>query len=140
MPKQKSEAGIRRIFRSKLLLSVEVLVLILMSVALGREVLLRYTIEREIAQLKAEFQELEQKNINLDQLISYFQSETFQEEEARTKLGLQKEGESVVILPQQTSEEVILSSNNGDLRSTTEAKRNPTKWWQYFFGSSHINT
>ncbi|MFC1688016.1 septum formation initiator family protein [Patescibacteria group bacterium] len=133
MKKIRQEASFRRLLRSKLLLSIEVVLLVLISMALGREIVQRYTIEREIAQLKSEFEELEQKNVDLEQLIGYFKSETFKEEEARTKLGLKLEGESVVLLPE-SSQEVELSSNDEKATTTDQTTNNPKKWLKHFFG------
>lgn len=133
MKKIKEVASLRRILRSKFLLSIEVVLLVLISMALGREIVQRYTIEREIAQLKSEFEELEKNNVDLEQLISYFKSDTFKEEEARTKLGLKLEGESIVLLPE-ASEEVEYSSNDENEMFSSKTTNNPKRWLTHFFG------
>ncbi|HCJ52414.1 MAG: hypothetical protein A2898_04655 [Candidatus Kerfeldbacteria bacterium RIFCSPLOWO2_01_FULL_48_11] len=133
MRKEHTDHSINGLLRSRLFLSIEILVLILVGVALGKQVGQRYAIEREVNQLRAEFEELEQSSLDLKRLIGYFQSDTFKEEEARQRLNLRKEGESVVLLPEG---QVVERSSNGDLTSNEQGRgSNTRRWWQYFFGT-----
>ena len=127
------EAVLHRLLRSKLLLSVELLFLVLIGVALGKELVQKYTIEREINQLKEEYANLEKQKVDLEQLVTYFQTDSFQEEEARTKLGLIKPGENVIILPQQNSEDRTASSLTTDESVSLSQSSNPQRWWSFFF-------
>ncbi|MFA6908442.1 MAG: septum formation initiator family protein [Patescibacteria group bacterium] len=128
------EAVLHRLLRSKLLLSVELLFLVLIGVALGKELVQKYTIEREINQLKEEYANLEKQKVDLEQLVTYFQTDSFQEEEARTKLGLIKPGENVIILPQQNGEDrAASSSSTTDESVSLSQSSNPQRWWSFFF-------
>ncbi len=128
------EAVVRRLLRSKLVLGVEAVILILIAIALTKQVTQRYAIDRDVARLKQEYQELEKSKGDLEQLIAYFQTDEFKEEEARTKLGLSRPGESVVVLPG-TSIEVQRTNQDGQSVSSTD---NPHRWWSLFFGRSTI--
>lgn len=78
------------------------------------------------AQLRVE--ELEKKNLELKELKEYYQSEEFVEEQARNKLNLAREGETIVILP----------PNVGELVGWEEEKEpqevpNWKRWLKLFF-------
>jgi cell division protein FtsB len=68
-------------------------------VSLSRDILrlLRAADELKLAAQKVE--ELQKEGESLTQKKNYYQSETFIEEEARNKLNMAREGETVVILP-----------------------------------------
>jgi Na+-transporting methylmalonyl-CoA/oxaloacetate decarboxylase gamma subunit len=56
------------------------------------------------------------------------ESQFFVEREAREKLGLGREGESVVLLPDQPA---AISSQSSEV--VTEKKSNIQMWWELFF-------
>ena len=86
-------------------------------------------INNEIQILQRQIYDLEDHNIQLTELIKYFDSESFAEKKARTELGLIKKGESVVIVPP-TGEEI----KNEDVDSHEQDNAsNIKKWWNYFF-------
>jgi len=81
---------------------VQILIIIVgigLIVNLSRDILrlLRAADELKLAAQKVE--ELQKEGESLTQKKNYYQSETFIEEEARNKLNMAKEGETVVILP-----------------------------------------
>ncbi len=81
---------------------VQVLIIIVgigLIISLSRDILrlLRAADELKLAAQKVE--ELQKEGESLTQKKNYYQSETFIEEEARNKLNMAKEGETVVILP-----------------------------------------
>jgi len=120
-----------RILRSRLFLIGGVAMLVLVSIALSKEVVRRYAVNREINQLKKDVEDLEKRNAELSDLIQYVNTEDFQEKEARTKLGMAKPGEKVVVIPdvpeQQPEEGTINTPAN------LEEMSNPQRWWNYFF-------
>ncbi len=124
-----------KVLGNKTVIFIGVAVLLLLSVALGKELLRRYEVNREVKQLESEIAELEQRNLDLDDLIDYFNTNSFTEKEARQKLGMQKQGETTVILTESqnanspTGEQGIESNQN---KSIT----NPQRWWQYFFSTN----
>lgn len=125
-------------FRSKLVIIFEVLILVVLASALGKEMIRKYQIESEINELQNEVSRLEDNNIELNSLITYFQSDSYKEEQARLKLGLQREGESVItVLGVATGED---SDSSQDLATNNSANEdivfNPQQWWDYFFKNS----
>jgi hypothetical protein len=102
----------------------------------GREFARDYVIQKEIVELTAKKMAMEEKNLALSELMFAVQTETFIEQEARTKLGLSKPGETTVVFPPDgissesatipTEEELVFLPNSAALA-------NPLKWWYYFF-------
>lgn len=123
----------KRILSSKLLFIVMLIILIFIIFALSKEIIRRHQIDKEIESMQKEVEKLEDKNNELSNLTDYYNTEAFKEKEARKKLGLVKEGEKSVALPESrkntTSEESIKEQ---------EQKSNLTnsqKWWNYFFAN-----
>lgn len=115
-----------KIFHSKLFLAA---MLILLAAVFGLELKQwreRQVINREIEHLVAEQQDLEQKNLDLEQSLQYFSSDPYREKLAREQLGLRKDGEIVVNFPRLPENSPV--DNNQQL-----APGNPQKWWEYFF-------
>lgn len=74
-------------------------------------------------------EKLRTENESLKKELSFKKSDQFAEEEIRDKLGLAKEGEMVVILPNEGNDE---RPTTNDQRSN---KPNWVKWRRVFFGS-----
>lgn len=136
MKNQKEQSFFSRLMKSRLMIIGEVVVLLLISFALGQEVIRKYQIEGEISDLQAQTEQLEQNNVELQSLISYFESDSYKEEQARLKLGLQRSGEKVVtVLGVETdirAEQLQNSAND----ALVDARTNPIRWWDYFFNQS----
>ena len=134
--KYREKMSPKRFFSSKLFLLLALVLLILIVLAVGKGILRRYQVNREIKALEVEIAKLENNNQELGELIEYLNTDFFAEQEARLKLGLSKEGENVIVVPDNDSSIVSL-----DIFSNKEynekASSNPLKWWQYFFG--HIS-
>jgi len=132
-----------------------ILALIWLALGAGRESYRKYQLTKEIKNLKAEISKLEGGNQQLNNLIEYFQDESYLEKEARLKLNLTKPGEKVVIVPESGSaqeapfQEDSLADNNQDrdfnegiaglnpslvkTNQTESETPNWWKWWEYFF-------
>jgi len=119
-----------RILSNKTVIVIGLIILVFLSIALGKELLRRYEISSEIEQLETEIADLEQRNLDLDDMIDYFDTNSFVEKEARTKLGLQKEGETMVVLPDNESSKEAVDIAKAE---TEKAQTNPQRWWNYFF-------
>lgn len=126
------------LFQSKFVLVFEVLVLVLISAALTKEMVRRYQIRSEIERLQSDVARLEKSNKDLNSLISQLNSESYKEEQARLKLGLQKPGESVVIVLGESTEgsssfsgQTVATQQESE--ATQEKTSNPQRWWNYFF-------
>jgi cell division protein FtsB len=124
-----------RILGNKTVILIGVVILVFLSVALGKELLRRYEVNQEIAQLEEEIAQLEERNLDLDDLIDYFNTNSFAEREARQKLGMQKEGETTVIFPE--SDQSTNQQSDGDsVDSVDKNLSNPMRWWNYFFNKT----
>lgn len=134
MPKtQRSSFGTKLFDSRALLLGGAVLVVLFVS-AFAKEFLRRYEIQREIAALEQEAASLEARQTELRGLVEYFQSDAYKESEARERLGFQKEGESVIIIPN-AEEAPHLITPSSPTETSAQTERNVEKWWNYFFQS-----
>lgn len=126
---------LRILYDQKFLALAGLLIIILISFPLAKNTSKRYNIAKEVRELEGEINELDLKNKDLRQLITYLESDQFVEEQARLNLGLKKQNEKVVVIKES---EVAFS------RETLPANRaarvpgydnfsNPRKWWNYFF-------
>ena len=102
---------------------------------LGKMVWQNYQVNQQIRNLENEISEIETSNEKLSDLISYFQTETYKEQEAREKLGLVMPGEKVLVFPEDENKE-----DEGDIVSTITKEEdkeenlpNYKKWWNFFF-------
>lgn len=104
------------------------------SIASVREYMTRHAVTEEIKKLEANVKELEERKTSLLATLEYFQSPLFQEQEAREKLGLTKQGETVVVLPEVrvVEPEIPAKSQNNQIETSAA---NPVRWWQFFFGA-----
>lgn len=115
-------------FYSQFSIVLGIFILVFISVSLAKEIVRRYEVSREISALKSEIQRLESRNTELNQLISFFSTEEFLEQEARTRLNLQKIGEKVMIIPD------VRKLGEEEIKSNLELSlSNPARWWNYFF-------
>jgi len=130
---------LKRLLRLRVLLLVNVLVLGFLAVSFGREFVRSMEIERDIRGLQERVASLQAKNLEITELSTAFQTESFIEREARLKLGLKRPGEEVVVVHAPTSdastpaaaaatpEQIIAEARE------LEPVANPVKWWYYFF-------
>ena len=108
--------------------------IIVLGVALTKELIRKIQIHRQIEQLETEIASLESEHADLTNMIAYFNSSSFQEKEARTKLGLTAPGETMAVLPDTTDSSTMATA--GDARTSAEVsdiRTNPQKWQDYFF-------
>lgn len=91
----------------------------------GKELKKRYEITREINELQEQIKSLERTNKDSAELVKYLKTIEYQERQARSLLGLQKQGEFAVNLPFQEVENATTE--------TTKQESNFRKWWNYFF-------
>lgn len=120
---------------------IGLVILVLISIPLARNVSQRYKINKEIKDLEAEIQVLEKQNSGLKNFVEYLGSEQFVEEQARLNLGLKKNGEEVAVV--KTDGDKKDASQNKttetrdvfDIKTVSEPKKisNPLKWRNYFF-------
>lgn len=119
-----NQSWLHRFLRSGLFLICLAAVLALIGIGLGRELLRDRSIEKQIASLQAEAKRLEGRNTELLELSTKLKDPEFVEREARTRFGLQKPGESVIVVRTPTSSPATPPS---------VAISNLKAWWLYFF-------
>ena len=118
----------RSLLTSKALLAVACAAMVMTVGAMIREGQRRNMVAKEIRAMQDEVTRLEQQRNRLGDLIRSAESPEFLEREARLRLGLQKPGESVLIIPE---------AGGGGAEpgtSTTPApSSNPQRWWRHIF-------
>ncbi|MBU0636840.1 MAG: septum formation initiator family protein [Patescibacteria group bacterium] len=130
------------IFNQKTLALLGLIIIILISFPLIKNVRRNNKINQEIRELEKKITNLENRNLNFKNLISYLESNQFIEEQARLKLGLKKEGEDVTVIKNNLNPEnnnlTASSSNIFNITGLTKEKliepaNNPQKWLKHFF-------
>jgi cell division protein FtsB len=107
-------------------------VLIFVMVITARIFVQKRVVDREISKLQTQMEKIKKDNEQLSSLVQYLDTPEYQEKEAREKLNLQKDGEHVVVLPQ-----------NGDVASAQEQQNTGAKpsnyklWFNYFFNNAN---
>lgn len=125
--KPKSKSG----WKSRVFFLVLLIVLLFIILNFSRGCQKSRRINQEISGLKNEIGQLEKDNLELKELITYFNSTAFLEERARLDLGLKKEGEKVVVLTDLAKKE--LAEKKTEAAAAEKPRSNPQKWWRYFF-------
>ncbi len=115
------------ILHNKLLQILIILVGVALIVNLSRDIIRLLHSADEIKQAAQRVEELEKEKESLTQKNEYYQSESFVEEEARDKLNMAKEGETIVILPPNIKE--ILGTSSSQL---VEPPPNWRQWLNLF--------
>jgi cell division protein FtsL len=133
----------QRILYSQLVIIIGIVIIVLFSVGISKKMYRQHQINIEIAELKKETEKLEKNNQELYSLIDYLKSDDFLESEARTKLGLMKNGESVTVVSDDIkildkSDNFENKTNQNNIKYKNKQKTveisNPEKWLSYFFG------
>jgi len=120
------------------------LVIFLISFPLAEKVSKQYKVNKEIEELKMEIAEVEGKNSDLKNLLTYLDSDQFVEEQAKEKLNYKKEGEEVVVIKKQgdleefpkaasAGSENIYDVKGFDGAAEVKNEINYKKWINYFF-------
>lgn len=93
------------------------------------------SIQKEIDVLKHEADKIRRENETLAQKIAYLASPDFQEQEAKQKLGLRRQEESVVALREQAVLPETLSESPQEVMAirVPDMRPNYQKWWALFF-------
>lgn len=97
-------------------------------ITLSRDIFRLLKAGDRIQQAQLRVEELEKENLKLKELKQYYQSEEFVEEQARNKLNLSREGETIVILPPNVEELVGWQE-----KEKPQEIPNWKRWWRLFF-------
>lgn len=115
--------------KSRLATAVLGTILLIAMVFAARVLIQKHQVDSQIAKLQDQMNKIKQNNDQLTDLIQYFGTPGYQEQQAREKLNLKKNGEYVVGLPQ--------NADSTD-SAQTNAENNPSnlkQWFNYFFGN-----
>jgi cell division protein FtsB len=122
---------------------VNIVIIVFLAMALGREVARSRSIDADIRKLQVRIDALSVRNAEIFALQNAFGTESYIEREARLKLGLKKPGETVVIikdaLPQTQPDDSVANPADpfgyviGERGIPSDGVANPYKWWYYFF-------
>lgn len=104
---------------------------IYLAVVLVQTVRHNASLKTQITQLEKDINQLQEDKQELGFLIQYYQTDAFKEKEARAKLGLQKPGENLIILPKEKKIEVAEAEL---VKAKTKSTANWLKWWHFLFG------
>ena len=98
-----------------------------------------YELQERVQTLQADIDELSQRKDELEKLKELIESPEYVEREARSKLGLKKRGERVIIVP---SDAVVavphFDIERSPLVSEYQKLSYPRRWFFYFFESDSV--
>ena len=100
--------------------------LVFVMITAAKTLIQKHRIDKEIRNLQDQVERIKKNNEQLTYLIKYFDTPEYQEKQAREKLNLRKDGEYVVVLPENNQGEVAGSSQGGH-------ESNFKLWFNYFF-------
>jgi len=121
----------RSLLASKIVLLVGCAGVILVVVATVREAQRRRSVQKEISSIEEEIARIEQQRERLTDLVGHAGSPAFIEREARLRLGLQRPGETVLIVPESTGG--TKPPGEASAVPVEEPSSNLRKWWRYVF-------
>lgn len=122
----------RKIFKQILLTLFILGLLILIIVPYLRNNKKRKDLENEIVKIQKEISQYEKTNEELKEFLLYLESDQAIMEKARVNLGLQKEGEKVVVIKRKDLE--VTSTSTTETQSAEDVS-NFRKWLKYFFNN-----
>lgn len=140
MNRRKNNYLQRIFFNQKFLTLLGLIVIILISFPFAKNTLKQYRINKEIDGLKKEISDLQNKNVDLKNFVSYLESDQFAEEQARLNLGLKKPGEELTVIKSVDGNDLAGTSSGATIfnipgyeKLRPEVKKsNPKKWLDYF--------
>lgn len=132
MSKARSESFVREP-RVAIVLIAGVLTIIFL-IAIVRELLQGHQVRTQVRRLRDDVAAEQQRQLDLQNLLTYLQSPTFQERQARLELGLKKNGERVLVVPPATTDGSTATKTAPSSGSSHQevSDTNPQRWWQYF--------
>lgn len=108
---------------------------LVVGVSTVRESYREWKVDQEIRHMQSQIESLEGRKLALGELVRRMESDDAIDREARTRLGLRKPGERVIILQGEgglgTWQESVKTAESVPEASTL--KTNPERWLRYFF-------
>ena len=118
----------RLVSSQRFLAIIGLIFLLIIIIPLAKTFSQRRLIEKEIEDVKQEISDYESKNQELQEIITYLESDQSLEEQARLNLNLKKPGETVIVVEEDKNLKKELN-----LPENSQATSHFSKWWQYFF-------
>ncbi len=108
---------------------------LVVGISTVRETYREWKVDQEISQMQTQIETYEGRKLSLVELLARLDSQDALDKEARTRLGLKKPGERVIILQgtdssaswQEEPSALAVNQEGPDTRS------NPQRWLDYFF-------
>ncbi len=121
--------SLKKFFGWKIIIVLNLALLLFFGFNLFKEWNRNRELDAEIEKLETAAKEVEAKNLDILNLAKYLDTQEFLEEQARTKLGLKRSGETAVVvsLPQMETASSVLAQAELELK-------NSQRWWLLFFG------
>lgn len=123
------KTSVSRFWKSKLFFVVGIILLVFISSSVVKEIVRQVSIKHDIRRLEQDIAQLEERNNEISALLQGLNSSSTLEKEARTKLGVQKAGETLVSLG---SPAVTPTSAQEFVTSNTDTRSNLEKWIDSF--------
>jgi cell division protein FtsB len=134
------------IFNPKTIALIGLVVIVLICIPLVKSANQKKKIDKEIADMKKSAQEMEGQNSELKQMVDYFGSKQYLEEQARLNFGLKKPGEEAVVVNDNGLSQASTSSTSTDdslnkffnipglsAGKSNQVNSNWQRWRDYFF-------
>ena len=147
--------SLKKIIESRTVFVILILMVVLLGYALGKIVYSQSQNNTELKKDQQRAEELRSQQSRLQGLLGYLQTDYFAEREARVKLGLQKPGEHLVVVPADgttgldptqdnsigsprtqsaSTQDSLIGKHDAEVVSSRPVMvSNPKLWWEYFF-------
>ena len=95
-----------------------------------------YTLRAKSEELETQIEQLQSQIEEQGYRVTYYKTNAFQDRLAREKLGMQKPGESVVIIQKTASPDSTVQgkTTSASQQSTTDTKPHWQQWREFLFG------
>lgn len=133
-PPEKRRGG--KIARWSVLLAANGALLFVVGISTIRESYREWKVDQDINQIQSQIERLEGKKLELTDLIKRMESDDTLDREARTRLGLRKPGERVIILRGADGEATSWQDSAFQApldQAAPPPQSNPERWLRYFF-------
>ncbi|MEK7496523.1 MAG: septum formation initiator family protein [Patescibacteria group bacterium] len=125
---QTNQPNFWSIITSRIFFTIALIATVALVFGIIKSAIRKAEVSKQIQGLRSDIRSLESRNEQLARLIDYFKTDEFKEREARLRLGLQKPGEQVTIIPG-----VEDNKNEPAPVNIQENRPNWRKWFDYFF-------
>ena len=121
---------------TKLIIIGEFLLVSYLLYTLTASVYKSYLIDQHIKSFEVENTRIEEENRIKSEEFDYYSSDAYKEKIAKQNLGLVIPGEEVIIIPNESFDDVgsgMASDGDDTAGNAYSSLSNPEKWWKFFF-------